>query len=140
MNLIGDFVKILSDKNSLILDSFAGTGTTAHAVLKTNAEDGGERKFILVEMDDKIANSVTAERITKAIKGYKFNSKKVDGLGGSFTYCTLGEAVELEKILLGKSLPSYDSLAPVIFHMATNQTLESSNVRPSDFFCWRGWK
>src|SRR5690606_7140393 len=53
--LIQRILQIASDKNSLVLDSFAGSGTTGHAVLKQNAEDGGNRKFILVEMDDNIA-------------------------------------------------------------------------------------
>ena len=57
-------------KDSLILDSFAGSGTTAHAVLKQNAADGGNRRFILVEMDKDIAGTVTAERVRRAAQGY----------------------------------------------------------------------
>jgi adenine-specific DNA-methyltransferase len=53
----------------LILDSFAGSGTTAHAVLKANAKDGGTRRFILVECED-YADRLTAERVRRAIKGY----------------------------------------------------------------------
>ena len=55
---------------TLVLDSFAGSGTTAHAVLKQNAEDGGNRRFILVEMDDGIARNVTAERVKRVAQGY----------------------------------------------------------------------
>ncbi len=55
--------------DALILDSFAGSGTTAHAVLKANAKDGGTRRFILVEGED-YADTLTAERVRRAIKGY----------------------------------------------------------------------
>ncbi|RMH39181.1 MAG: site-specific DNA-methyltransferase, partial [Gammaproteobacteria bacterium] len=57
------------DKNCIVMDSFAGSGTTAHAVLKQNAEDGGNRRFILVEMDENIAANVTAERVRRVIEG-----------------------------------------------------------------------
>lgn len=78
------------DKDALVMDSFAGSGTTAHAVLKQNAEDGGNRRFILVEMDETIARDVTAERVRRAAHGYK-NSKdeSVEGLGGGFQFCKL---------------------------------------------------
>ena len=68
--LIENILKIATDKDSLILDSFAGSGTTAHAVLKQNAEDGGNRRFILVEMDENIAQNVTAERVKRVAQGY----------------------------------------------------------------------
>ena len=69
--LIENILKIATDKDSLILDSFAGSGTTAHAVLKQNAEDGGNRRFILVEMDENIAQNVTAERVKRVAQGYR---------------------------------------------------------------------
>jgi hypothetical protein len=68
--LIQRILQIATDKDSLILDSFAGSGTTGHAVLKQNAADGGNRRFILVEMDDNIARNVTAERIKRVASGY----------------------------------------------------------------------
>ena len=68
--LIQRVLQITTDKDSLILDSFAGSGTTGHAVLKQNAEDGGTRKFILVEMDTNIAKNVTAERVKRVSQGY----------------------------------------------------------------------
>lgn len=88
--LIQRILQIATDKDSLILDSFAGSGTTAHAVLKQNAEDGGNRRFILVEMDEKIASTVTAERVRRVAEGY-VNSKgaQVEGLGGGFQFCRL---------------------------------------------------
>lgn len=69
--LIHRILQIATDKDSLILDSFAGSGTTAHAVLKQNAEDGGNRRFILVEMDESIAQNVTAERVKRVAQGYR---------------------------------------------------------------------
>lgn len=88
--LIQRILQIATDTDSLILDSFAGSGTTGHAVLKQNAEDGGNRRFILVEMDPKIAKDVTATRVRRVATGYtKANGDKVAGLGGGFQYCRL---------------------------------------------------
>ena len=88
--LIQRVLQIATDKDSLVLDSFSGSGTTGHAVLKQNAEDGGNRRFILVEMDENIARNVTAERVKRVATGYT-NAKgnAVDGLGGGFQFCRL---------------------------------------------------
>ncbi len=75
-----------SDKTSIILDSFAGSGTTGHAVLGLNAVDGGNRRFILVEMEQQIASNITAERLKRVINGYG----DTPGLGGGFRFATLG--------------------------------------------------
>ncbi len=91
--LIQRLLRLATDKDSLILDSFAGSGTTGHAVLKQNAEDGGTRKFILVEMDTHIANNVTAERVKRVSHGYtNAKGEVVPGIspaGGGFQFCTL---------------------------------------------------
>lgn len=88
--LIQRILQIATDKDSLILDSFAGSGTTGHAVLKQNAEDGGNRRFILVEMDENIARNVTAERVRRAAQGYtNAKGQQVEGLGGGFQFCRL---------------------------------------------------
>ena len=79
VELINHLIKICTSDNDLILDSFSGAGTTAHAVLKQNAEDGGNRRFILVEMDENIAQNVTAERVKRVAQGY------VKGAGQSST-------------------------------------------------------
>ena len=90
--LIQRILQIASDKDSIILDSFAGSGTTGHAVLKQNAEDGGKRKFILVEMEEKIAGEITAERIRRVSSGYTdAKGNAVEGLGGGFQFCRLSE-------------------------------------------------
>ena len=88
--LIERILQISGDKNALILDSFAGSGTTAHAVLNMNKADGGNRKFILIEMMD-YADSITAERVKRVIQGYGKDKKVVPGTGGSFSYYELGK-------------------------------------------------
>ena len=86
IQLINFFLQISTNKNSIILDSFAGSGTTAHAVLNLNKQDGGNRKFILIEMED-YAETITAERVKRVINGYADK----EGTGGNFDYYTLGE-------------------------------------------------
>ena len=89
-SLIQRIVDYCVPKDGIILDSFAGSGTTGHAVLKQNAEDGGTRKFILVEMEEKIAAGITAERVRRVAEGYTdAKGKTVDGLGGGFQFCRL---------------------------------------------------
>ena len=88
--LIERILQIAGDKDTLILDSFAGSGTTAHAVLNMNKADGGHRKFILIEMMD-YADSITAERIKRVIDGYGEGKSTVEGTGGDFSYYELGE-------------------------------------------------
>jgi adenine-specific DNA-methyltransferase len=85
-SLIKFLLGFMSDKNGIVLDSFAGSGTTAHAVLNLNKQDGGNRKFILIEMED-YAETITAERVKRVIKGYG----DVEGTGGSFDYLELGK-------------------------------------------------
>lgn len=93
-----------SDKNSIVIDSFAGSGTTAHAVLKLNAQDGGNRRFILTEMMD-YAETITAERVRRVMNGYGEEKKAVAGLGGSFEYYTIGEALFDEDGNLNAAVP-----------------------------------
>ena len=88
--LIEQIIKITSEPDSIILDSFAGSGTTAHAVLNMNKADGGHRKFILVELMD-YADSITAERVKRVIHGYGEGKNAVEGTGGNFNFYDLGE-------------------------------------------------
>ena len=83
---------VSSEKHSIILDSFAGSGTTAHAVLNLNKEDNGNRKFILIEMED-YADTITSERVRRVIKGYGNGKTAVKGTGGSFDYFELGKPI-----------------------------------------------
>ena len=96
--LIEYVLKIAGSKDAIVLDTFAGSGTTAHAVLKANKEDGGNRKFILVEMMD-YADSITAERVKRVIQGYGTGKQAVAGTGGSFGYYELGEP-----LMIGENL------------------------------------
>lgn len=171
--------------NALILDSFAGSGTTAHAVLDANRRDGGNRRFILCEMED-YADKLTAERVRRVINGYPFTGtqktelarerlnwraieraaelvhrvegienlhgheydritkqvkdgelivtgektvdERAEGLGGEFTYCTLGEPIDLNRILTGEALPTFADLGTVLFNTATSQTIDLAQM------------
>jgi adenine-specific DNA-methyltransferase len=109
--LIELILQIATDKNSIVLDSFAGSATTAHAVLNLNATDKGNRKFILVEMED-YADKITAERVRRAIKN--------DNRDAGFTYHTLGPAIDADTMLSG-NLPTYNELAKYVFYLATGK-------------------
>ena len=102
------------DKNSIVLDSFAGSGTTAHAVLKMNQEDGGNRKFILVEMMD-YAETITAERVRRVIHGYGKEAQATIGSGGSFGYYELGEPLMVDNVL-NEALP-IERIREYVWHM-----------------------
>ena len=190
-SLILRILAIATTEQSIVLDSFAGSGPTAHAVLEANKRDGGNRRFILVEMED-YADRLTAERVRRVVRGYEFSgtqrtelmrekitwsrlqkarkltetvekienlhgheyeeikkkvkdgelivtgenkvAERAEGLGGTFTYCTLGDPVELDKVLSGKTLPSYASIGAALFHMATNRALDPATVREDDFY------
>ncbi len=189
--LIERIIELAIEDSGIVLDSFAGSGTAAHAVLTANKRDGGNRKFIIVEMED-YADKLTAERMRRVINGYEFTgvqkiellrkkiswnaienaqkivddvkaitnlhghefdkirkkikndeliisgekviAEKTEGLGGTFTYCTLGDPVELDAILTGKSLPEWEALGTILFHMATNQTLDADKTDKKTFY------
>lgn len=190
--LLNRVLEIATGENSLILDSFAGSGTTAHAVLAANQKDGGNRRFILIECEE-YADTLTAERVRRVINGYPYTgtqreelfsakltwtdfakkqqkilreiehieetkvaafdkvkkeikdgvltvtgertiTEQAPGLGGSFTYCTLGEPIEIESLLTGKGLPSFEALARYVFYTATGQSLETVAAPSADGF------
>lgn len=191
VGIIERILEISSNPDSIVLDSFAGSGTTAHAVLQANRRDGGNRKFILVECED-YADTLTAERVRRVIRGYPFKGtqktellreslnwralenadrlrdkvkaietlhgheydritkqvkdaelivtgekvadEKAEGLGGSFTYCTLGPALELDKVLTGETLPAYEALGAALYHMATNRAFSPAKMREADHY------
>lgn len=90
VDLIRYIISMIEGNDFLVLDSFAGSGTVGHAVLKQNIEHGGNRRFILVEMDEHIAQNVTAERVKRVASGYtNAKGQAVDGLGGGFQFCRL---------------------------------------------------
>ncbi|OUO63938.1 site-specific DNA-methyltransferase [Collinsella sp. An268] len=90
--LIERVLQIAVGDDALVLDSFAGSGTTAHAVLRLNAVDGGSRRFILAELDG-YADTVTAERVRRVIAGYGEGGNAVEGIDSGFSYYELGPAL-----------------------------------------------
>ncbi|MFX0195465.1 MAG: site-specific DNA-methyltransferase [Candidatus Hodarchaeota archaeon] len=135
VELIQSLISQVTSHSDIILDSFAGSGTTAHATLAINKEDGGKRKFILVECEN-YANELTAERVRRVINGVPEakdeNLKK--GLGGTFSYFELGEPIELENILSGDRLPSYSELARYIFYTATGEEFDAKALNEKNNF------
>lgn len=113
--------------NSIILDSFAGSGTTAHAVLNMNKADGGNRKFILIEMCD-YAETITAERVRRVIDGYGEGKKKVDGTGGGFKFYELGDKL-LNGDYLNKSVGT-EKIREYVYFTETKQPLENKSDEP----------
>ena len=137
-SLIRRILQIATDKDSIVLDSFAGSGTTAHAVLAQNKEDGGNRRFVLIECEDYV-DAVTAERVRRVIRGVP-NAKDPAlkaGLGGSFTYFQLGAAMRQESLLDGSNLPDYEKLAGYLFFTATGEEHDPAAVRKDDWFIGR---
>ena len=124
--LIEKILQISIDKDSIILDSFAGSGTTAHAVLNLNKEDGGNRKFILIEMED-YAETITAERVKRVISGYA----DVDGTGGEFDYYELGEPLFVENNLNPK-LP-VEKIREYIYFMETKLRLPAIDKKDNKY-------
>ncbi|MBM4047275.1 MAG: site-specific DNA-methyltransferase, partial [Planctomycetes bacterium] len=127
VELIKYLLTMIRDPNAIVLDSFAGSGTTGHAVMQRNQEDGGNRRFILIEMEPNIAVDVTAQRIKVAVDGYNYVDERgrvnhVAGLGGGFRYCTLGLTLFDAE---GRICPeiSFDALARFVFFRETGAPL-----------------
>lgn len=129
------------DRDSIVLDSFAGSGTTAHAVLALNKEDGGNRRFILCQMpyetkeqeqkEENICESITAERVRRVIKGVPKAKDEAlrDGLDGTFSYFRLGKEFRKQAILDGTDLPSYEALASYVFFTATGEEFQPKTIK-----------
>lgn len=119
VRLLTRILKLASSPNAVILDSFAGSGTTAHAVLNMNKADGGHRKFILVEMGD-YADTTTAERVKRVINGYGKDKNAVEGTGGNFSYYELGERLLLPDGNLNESIGT-DKIRDYIWYTETKK-------------------
>lgn len=126
-SLIQKLIEIATDKNSIILDSFAGSGTTAHAVLELNKKDGGNRKFILVEMED-YAENITAERVRRVIDGYG-KEPKTTACGGDFSFYELGERLLLENGNINENVAT-NKIKEYIYFSETKEKYEQND---SDF-------
>ena len=135
VELIKRIITLSTNENDIILDSFAGSGTTAHAVLELNKDDGGNRKFILVEQED-YANAITAERVRRVIKGVKTAKSDLlkKGTGGSFSYFELGDTIEMESLLRGKNLPSYTEFARYLFYTSTGEEFNEKAINEKTGF------
>jgi adenine-specific DNA-methyltransferase len=205
VSLMEWLLSLCPNDDAIVLDSFAGSGTTAHAVIKRNSDDGGTRRFILVQLPEQVSPDheafrhgfreivdITAERVRRVIKGYNYSGtqraelysqklnwsglrkmgetlEKIDsieklegasfdsirreindgqltiygerrieeempGLGGSFTFCDLGESIEIGNLLSAEGLPSFESLARYVFYTATGQSLEKVAKPRADGF------
>ena len=120
---------IAGSEDALILDSFAGSGTTAHAVLNMNKADGGHRKFILVEMGD-YADTITAERVKRVIKGYGEGKNAVEGTSGNFSYYELGEPLLLPSGNLNEKVGT-EKIRDYIWYTETKKPLpDHKNSNP----------
>jgi len=133
VELIKRFIQLSCSKDDIILDSFAGSGTTAHAVLDLNKEDGGNRKFLIVEMERDICRDITAERIHRVAKGYSYKKNggervKVKGLGGGFEYVELGDTLFNSDGMINKAV-SFEDMARYIFFTETHTNLDKNKIK-----------
>ena len=134
-SLVKRILQIAADKDSIVLDSFAGSGTTAHAVLALNKEDGGNRRFVLVECEDYV-DRLTAERVRRVAKGVP-GAKDKDleaGLGGTFSYFKVGRPMRRESMFKISGLPKYERLAGYVFFTATGEEFEPERVDRDTWF------
>lgn len=131
--MIEELLSFTTSDDDLILDSFAGSGTTGHAVLKLNHADRQNRRFILVEMKQSIARSITSERVRRVAQGYtNAKGEKVEGLGGGFRYCELGEPLFDESGKIRETV-SFADLARHVYFTETGEPLPRERVTKSPF-------
>jgi site-specific DNA-methyltransferase (adenine-specific)/adenine-specific DNA-methyltransferase len=123
--------------DDIVMDSFAGSGTTGHAVLAMNKADGGNRRCILVEIDKTIAETITAQRLTKVIEGYHpggdTKKPKVEGLGGGFRYVTLGPTLFDEFGHIRSDVRFADLAAHVFFTETGEPIPKTANGKKTPF-------
>lgn len=128
IELIEILLSSFDTTNAIILDSFAGSGTTAQVVLNLNKNDNGNRNFILVEMDE-YSEKVTAERVKRVIKGYG----TTEGTGGSFDFYELGQSMFLEDGNLNE-LVCVEKIRQYVYYTETKTPLTSSKHKDNKHF------
>lgn len=111
VSLIKTLIEQVTDEGDVILDSFAGSGTTAQAVMELNMNSSTPRSYILVEMEEYAGNK-TAERVRQAAKA--------KGSKEGFAYQTLGPSIDAETILTGE-LPTFTEFAKYVYYLATGK-------------------
>ncbi|MBN2769211.1 MAG: hypothetical protein JXR90_00795 [Spirochaetes bacterium] len=119
--LIKYLLEFCTEDEDIVLDSFAGSGSTGHAVLSYNYDGEKKLKFIIIELED-YAESITAERVKRVIKGYGEGSKAVEGTGGSFDYYELGISLFKEDKNLNEEV-GVDKIREYIYYTETRQNL-----------------
>ena len=133
-SLLKYLFKILNVKDGIFLDSFAGSGTTMHAVMELNKEDGGNRKCIMVQMPENseaepsknICKDITRERVKRAIDKYGYDS--------GFKYYRLGIPLDAETMLAGQ-LPAYNQFAKYVYYLCTGENLEAEDkINENDYY------
>jgi adenine-specific DNA-methyltransferase len=138
IDLIKHAVLLSNARDDIVLDSFAGSGTTGQAVLELNRSDGATRHFVLIQMPYEtkeqekngynICREVTSERLRRVIRGYSYKTQrktvKIDAMEGEFSYGTVGEVLFGEYRDLGMKLPPYEELAKYIFYTETSQDFD----------------
>ena len=132
------FEAVTSD-DDIILDSFAGSGSTAHAVLALNQQDGGNRRFLLIECED-YAEEITAQRVRRVITGVPDakDESLCKGLGGTFSYFVLGDALSRRSLMQGKKLPSWQKLASYVFFTATGEPFDPAKTNQERWLAGKG--
>lgn len=134
VELVKHIIKQTTNKTDIILDSFAGSGTTMHAVIDLNKEDNGNRQCIMVQMTEKtdiepeknICQNITRERILRAIDKFSYDS--------GLKYYRLGIPLDAETMLAGQ-LPTYNQFAKYVYYLCTGENLKAENkIKEKDFY------
>lgn len=131
VTLISYLANFINNKDAIILDSFAGSGTTAHAVLNLNKKDGGNRKFILVEMED-YAENITAERVRRVMNGYGEGKNAVAGTGGAFDYYELGAPMFDQEKNLNEEIDE-EKIREYIYYTETKHHLDRERTEEAKY-------
>ncbi|TSA44132.1 MAG: site-specific DNA-methyltransferase [Deltaproteobacteria bacterium] len=131
--LIEELLSFTTSGDDLVLDSFTGSGTTGHAVIKLNKTDNQRRRFILIEMKPSIARDITAQRLNRVMEGYR-NAKgeNVKGLGSGFRFATLGEPLFDEWGNIRSTVP-FSDLARHVYFTETGEPLPKQTEMPGSF-------